>query len=133
VAPREKSLVTPGLNCAKKNHPPHHYTTTTRLHRGNKAWRFSFCLHQILTLPSECLNRYRDSDQANLNSLQLSNFGELVQIVASFFLLVVEMSGTRWGLLFFCSPSASRLCFTNACHVIGWLDNSINEKLNRCS
>jgi len=47
---------------------------------------FSFCLRQILTLPSECLNRNRDSsdDATFFSSLQLSNFGELLKIVASF-------------------------------------------------
>jgi len=37
------------------------------------------------------------SDQATLSSLQLSNFGEAN--FSLFFLFVVEMSGTQWGLL----------------------------------
>jgi len=76
--------------------PPPACTVVTR-HDGSM---FSSGLHQILTLPSESLNRNRDSsDQATFSSLQLSNFGELLQIVASFSYFLVEMSGTRWGLL----------------------------------
>jgi len=53
-------------------------------HSGFKPG-LSFCVCQILTQPSECLNRNRDSSaQATFFSPQLSNFGELLQIVASF-------------------------------------------------
>jgi len=89
------------LKCAKK-HPPHNYTTTctctvvTR-HDGSM---FSFCLRQILTLLSVSTEIETHQTRQHFSSLQLSNFGELLQIYCSlFFLLVVEMSGTRWGLL----------------------------------
>jgi len=54
---------------------------------------FSFCLRQILSLPSECLETHQT--RQHFSSLQLSNFGELLQICSLFFLFVVEMSGTR--------------------------------------
>jgi len=62
--------------------PPPACTVVTR-HDGSM---FLFCLRQILTLPSECLNRNQQTHQTrqHFSSLQLSNFGELLQIVVSF-------------------------------------------------
>jgi len=86
--------------------PPPACTVVTR-HDGSM---FSFCLRQVLTPPSECQQKSRQ----HFSSLQLSNFGELLQIVASFFLFVVEMSGTRWGHLLFSSQGCACCGFTNA-------------------
>jgi len=61
---------------------------------------FSFSLHQILTLPSECLNRNRDSSgQATFLQSSTVQFWGALENCSLFFLFVVEMSGTRWGLL----------------------------------
>jgi len=60
----------------------------------------SFCFRQILTLPSERLNKIRDSsDQATFSSLQL-------QIVAYFPIC----SGDEWYLVGSSAVVASRLC-----------------------
>jgi len=75
---------------------------------------FSFFLLQILTLPSECLNRNRDSsDQATIFFFFLENgkqtifqssavqFWSALANSSLLFLFVVEVSGTQWGLLLF--------------------------------
>jgi len=81
-------------------------TAVTR-HDG---FMFSFCLHQILTLPSECLNRNRDSsDQATFFQSSTFQFWWAFANFSLFFLFVVEMSGTH-GVFCCCSPSVSRLC-----------------------
>ncbi len=60
--------------------PPPAWTVQTR----QDGSMLSCSLRQILTLPSECRSRNRDSsDQEIFPNLLLSNFGEPVQIVAS--------------------------------------------------
>ncbi len=67
----------------------------------------SCSLHQILTLPSECRSRNRDSsDQATFSNLLLSSFGEPVWIVFS--VCCSYLTEAAPGVVFCCwSPSAS--------------------------
>jgi len=86
VAFKRFIIGTKGPKVCQENIPhtitPPGSTVVTR-HDGSM---FSFCLRQILTLPSECLNRNGDSsDQATfLQCSTVQYFGELLQIVASF-------------------------------------------------
>jgi len=83
-----------GLKCAKKT-SPHHYTTTTSLHSGNKAcWIHVLILFtpnsdSILNVSTEIETH---QTKQHCSSLQPSNFGELLQSVASFFIC----SGDEW-------------------------------------
>ncbi len=66
VAFKRCSIGTKGPKVCHENIPPHHYTTTTTsLNRWDKAgWVMLSCsLCQILTLPSECRSRNRDSSE----------------------------------------------------------------------
>jgi len=75
-----------GLSVPRK-HPPHHYNTTTSLHSGNKAW----WIHVLILFTKFWLYHQNVSAEIethqtrqHFSSLQLSNFAELLQIVASF-------------------------------------------------
>lgn len=68
--------------------------------------RISLCWLQILTLPSECCSRSRDSDGQHFLYiyiysiyLLLSNFGESVQVAASFRLVARSMCSIHMGFL----------------------------------
>ncbi len=66
----------------------------------------SCSLRQILTLPSECRCRNRDSSgQATFFNLLLSNFGEPVWIVAS--VCCSYLTGAAPGVVFCCCSSSA--------------------------
>jgi len=101
----DAQLALRGLKCAKKN-SPHNYTTTTSPHIGNKAWWIHVL---ILFMPNSDSEIETHQTTQHFSILQLSNFGELLEIVASFSYLK-----WRWvvagGVFWCCSPSTSRLC-----------------------
>lgn len=74
-----------------KIYPPRYYITGNSLNHC--------CLHQILTRPSKCHGRDRDSsDQTTFSNLVMSKFGDYVNCSLSF-LFFADRSGTRGGLL----------------------------------
>jgi len=90
--------------CQENITPPPACTVVTR-HDGSMI---SFCLCQILTLPSEFLNRNQDSsDQATIFQSSTFQCWWALANCSLFFLFVGEMSCTL-GVFCCCSPSASR-------------------------
>ncbi len=83
--------------------PPPAWTVETR----EDGSILSCSLSQILTLPSECRSRNRDSsDQATFFQYSIVQFWWDCANCSLRFLFLADRSGTRCGLLL-CSPSAS--------------------------
>jgi len=91
-----------GCQSVPRKYPPHHYTTTISLNRWYKAgWIHAFMLFTlILTLPSACCSRNRDSsDQATFFQSSIVQFWWACANCSLSFLFLADRSGTRCGLL----------------------------------
>ncbi len=89
-------LVLRGPKCTKKSTPPPAWTVETR----QDGSMLSYYLCQILTLPSECHNRNRDSsDKATFFKSSIVQFWGACANWSLCFLFLTERSDTRYGLL----------------------------------
>jgi len=108
--------------------PPPACTVVTR-HDGSMI---SFCLRQILTLPSERLNRNRDSsDQATFFQSLTVQFWWALANCSLFFLFVVEMSGVdEWRKIQAQMHKVVKIWQKFERGKTGWIDrDKIGEKL----
>ncbi len=101
----DAQLVLRGPKCAKKISPTHYTTTTSSLNQDGSMLSCSFC--QILTLPSECRSRNRDSsDQATFSRSSMVQFWWACANCSLRFLFLADRSSTQCDFCC-CSPSAS--------------------------
>lgn len=114
-----------------KKYPPPHYTTTSSLNSTTTQPRsmVSYCLHQILNLPSECRSINGDSsDKATVSKFLLSYFSEPVWIIASVSVLSWQ-EWRGWGTLMVqTSVLTSRPCLNalDFCHMSWLIRYSLN-------